>query len=48
MGCVGIVSAFNFPVAVWAWNAFLAAVCGDDDLEALLQNTPERWPCRNS
>ncbi|WP_448096943.1 L-piperidine-6-carboxylate dehydrogenase [Luteibacter yeojuensis] len=29
IGLVGIVSAFNFPVAVWAWNAFLAAVCGD-------------------
>ncbi|TAK54279.1 MAG: aldehyde dehydrogenase family protein [Gammaproteobacteria bacterium] len=28
-GVVGIISAFNFPVAVWAWNAFLAAVCGD-------------------
>ncbi|MBA2077024.1 aldehyde dehydrogenase family protein [Rhodanobacter sp. PCA2] len=29
VGLVGIISAFNFPVAVWAWNAFLAAVCGD-------------------
>ena len=29
LGVVGIISAFNFPVAVWAWNAFLAAVCGD-------------------
>jgi aldehyde dehydrogenase (NAD+) len=29
VGLVGIVSAFNFPVAVWAWNAFLATVCGD-------------------
>src|SRR3982751_2440468 len=29
LGLVGIVSAFNFPVAVWAWNAFLAAICGD-------------------
>lgn len=28
-GIVGIISAFNFPVAVWAWNAMLAAVCGD-------------------
>ena len=26
---VGIISAFNFPVAVWAWNSFLAAICGD-------------------
>ncbi|MBS7455642.1 L-piperidine-6-carboxylate dehydrogenase [Coralloluteibacterium stylophorae] len=29
VGLVGIVSAFNFPVAVWSWNAFVAAVCGD-------------------
>lgn len=29
LGVVGIISAFNFPVAVWAWNAMLALVCGD-------------------
>ena len=29
LGIVGIISAFNFPVAVWAWNAMLAAICGD-------------------
>src|SRR5262249_22653823 len=29
LGIVGIISAFIFPVAVWSWNAFLAAVCGD-------------------
>ena len=29
LGTIGIISAFNFPVAVWAWNAMLAAVCGD-------------------
>lgn len=29
LGVVGIISAFNFPVAVWAWNAMLAWVCGD-------------------
>jgi aldehyde dehydrogenase (NAD+) len=29
LGVVGIISAFNFPVAVWAWNACLAAVCGN-------------------
>ncbi|MEN1940898.1 aldehyde dehydrogenase family protein [Luteimonas sp. MJ174] len=29
LGIVGIISAFNFPVAVWAWNALIAAVCGD-------------------
>ncbi|MDH3646024.1 MAG: aldehyde dehydrogenase family protein [Gammaproteobacteria bacterium] len=28
-GLTGIISAFNFPVAVWAWNAFIAAVCGN-------------------
>ncbi|THB75983.1 MAG: aldehyde dehydrogenase family protein [Desulfobulbaceae bacterium] len=29
LGVVGIITAFNFPVAVWSWNATLAAVCGD-------------------
>lgn len=29
IGTVGIISAFNFPVAVWSWNSFLAWVCGD-------------------
>ncbi len=29
LGVVGIITAFNFPVAVWAWNALIAAVCGD-------------------
>ncbi|MEX2161650.1 MAG: aldehyde dehydrogenase family protein [Anaerolineales bacterium] len=29
LGIVGVVSAFNFPVAVWSWNAAIAAVCGD-------------------
>ncbi|MEQ8323736.1 MAG: aldehyde dehydrogenase family protein [Vicingaceae bacterium] len=29
LGIVGVISAFNFPVAVWAWNAALAWVCGD-------------------
>ncbi len=29
LGLVGVISAFNFPVAVWAWNAMLAAICGD-------------------
>jgi aldehyde dehydrogenase (NAD+) len=32
LGPVGIVTAFNFPVAVWAWNAMVAAVCGDSML----------------
>ncbi len=29
LGVVGVITAFNFPVAVWSWNAFIAAVCGD-------------------
>jgi aldehyde dehydrogenase (NAD+) len=29
LGPVGVITAFNFPVAVWAWNAAIAAVCGD-------------------
>ncbi|WP_066834723.1 aldehyde dehydrogenase family protein [Rufibacter ruber] len=29
LGIVGVISAFNFPVAVWSWNAMLAAICGD-------------------
>jgi len=29
LGAIGVISAFNFPVAVWSWNSTLAAVCGD-------------------
>ena len=29
LGVVSVISAFNFPVAVWSWNAFVAAICGD-------------------
>lgn len=29
LGIVGVITAFNFPVAVWAWNAFLSAICGN-------------------
>ncbi|MFQ5948962.1 MAG: aldehyde dehydrogenase family protein, partial [Acidimicrobiia bacterium] len=29
LGPAGVITAFNFPVAVWSWNAFVAAVCGD-------------------
>jgi aldehyde dehydrogenase (NAD+) len=29
LGPIGVISAFNFPVAVWSWNAAIAAVCGD-------------------
>jgi aldehyde dehydrogenase (NAD+) len=29
LGVIGVITAFNFPVAVWSWNALIAAVCGD-------------------
>ncbi len=29
LGLIGVISAFNFPAAVWAWNSMIAAVCGD-------------------
>lgn len=29
LGVIGVITAFNFPMAVWAWNAFLAAICGN-------------------
>ncbi|HKK78867.1 MAG TPA: aldehyde dehydrogenase family protein, partial [Phaeodactylibacter sp.] len=29
LGIVGVISAFNFPVAVWSWNAMIALICGD-------------------
>lgn len=40
IGVVGIISAFNFPVAVWAWNAALALVCGD----AIVWKPSEKTP----
>lgn len=40
LGPVGVITAFNFPVAVWAWNAFLAAVCGDVVLWKPSHKTP--------
>ena len=40
LGVVGIISAFNFPVAVWAWNSALAAVCGDATLWKPSDKTP--------
>ena len=40
LGPVGIISAFNFPVAVWAWNAALALVCGDSCLWKPSEKTP--------
>jgi aldehyde dehydrogenase (NAD+) len=40
LGVVGIISAFNFPVAVWAWNSALAIVCGDATLWKPSEQTP--------
>ncbi|HUH35212.1 MAG TPA: aldehyde dehydrogenase family protein [Moheibacter sp.] len=40
MGVVGVISAFNFPVAVWAWNAALAWVCGDVVIWKPSEKTP--------
>jgi aldehyde dehydrogenase (NAD+) len=40
LGVVGVVTAFNFPVAVWAWNAALAAVCGDTVVWKPSSDTP--------
>ncbi|RYD92131.1 MAG: aldehyde dehydrogenase family protein, partial [Sphingobacteriales bacterium] len=40
LGLVGIISAFNFPVAVWSWNSFLAWVCGDVCIWKASEKTP--------
>ena len=40
LGIVGVITAFNFPVAVWAWNAMLAAVCGDTIIWKPSEKTP--------
>jgi len=40
LGTVGVVSAFNFPVAVWSWNAAIAAVCGDTVIWKPSSSTP--------
>jgi len=40
LGIVGVVSAFNFPVAVWAWNAMIAAVAGDTVIWKPSSKTP--------
>ena len=40
MGIVGIISAFNFPVAVWSWNAALAWVCGNVSVWKPSEKTP--------
>ena len=40
LGPVGVISAFNFPVAVWAWNAFIAAIAGDTVIWKPSSSTP--------
>lgn len=40
LGPVGVISAFNFPAAVWAWNAMIAAVCGDTVIWKPSEQTP--------
>ncbi len=40
LGIVAVISAFNFPVAVWSWNAAIAAVCGDSTLWKPSSQTP--------
>jgi aldehyde dehydrogenase (NAD+) len=40
LGVVAVISAFNFPVAVWSWNSALAAVCGDSTLWKPASKTP--------
>ncbi len=40
LGAVGVISAFNFPVAVWSWNALIAAVCGDTVIWKPSSETP--------
>src|SRR5947207_12951836 len=40
LGPVGVITAFNFPVTVWAWNAMLAWVCGDSVIWKPSEKTP--------
>jgi aldehyde dehydrogenase (NAD+) len=40
LGVIGVISSFNFPVAVWSWNALIAAVCGDCVLWKPSSETP--------
>lgn len=40
LGVVGVISAFNFPVAVWSWNAMIAAICGDTIIWKPSEKTP--------
>jgi aldehyde dehydrogenase (NAD+) len=40
LGPVGVITAFNFPVAVWSWNALIAAICGDTVIWKPSEKTP--------
>ena len=40
LGAIGVISAFNFPVAVWSWNAFIAAICGNTTIWKPSSQTP--------
>jgi aldehyde dehydrogenase (NAD+) len=40
LGAIGIITAFNFPVAVWSWNAAIAAICGDTVVWKPSSDTP--------
>ncbi len=49
LGVCGVITAFNFPVAPWCWNAALALVCGDPVIWKPRRKHPSpRWPCRKS
>jgi len=49
LGPIAVITAFNFPVAVWSWNAALAAVCGDPVVWKPAAATPlARLPCSTS
>lgn len=48
LGVVGVISAFNFPVAVWSWNSMLAWVCGDTCVWKPSEKAPlSAWACQN-
>jgi aldehyde dehydrogenase (NAD+) len=48
LGVVGVISAFNFPVAVWSWNSMLAWVCGDTCMWKPSEKAPlSAWACQN-
>ena len=48
LGVVGVISAFNFPVAVWSWNTALALVCGNSVVWKPSEKTPSpHWPARH-